>query len=340
MPENTSKKNISEDEIDLLELFRRMGKTINRWGHSLERAFLISVIFILKRWLPLGLSIISGVMVSYFVKIKSDSSFTSELVFRNNLALMDGLTKRDNSGTTSEIISKINKLHIFCQQRNSADLSNALVLNPESVNNILDISAFWIIDNSKDGIPDYVDYKGNHSPYDTNNIRMQDRLDIRVRIKAPQELNSVRDGIIKFIENDSLYQQRNRLRLNQNRELLARTDYDILQLDSLQKVKYFEETRNSLPKIGGQMIFLQEQKTQLFYGDIYLLYSRKQALESEIDLYRGIMTLLSDFSAPAKRDNGTLYYGKIVIPIFFGLTLLILILVANRRKLKEIYNKY
>jgi hypothetical protein len=340
MPENTSKKNVRDDEIDLLELFRRMGKTINRWCHSLGKALLISVIFILKRWLPLGLSIISGVMVSYFVKIKSDSSFTSELVFRNNLALMDRLTRRDNSGTTSEIISKINKLHTFCQQRNSADLSNALVLNPESVKNILDISAFWIIDNSKDGIPDYVDYKGNHSPYDTNNIRMQDRLDIRVRIKTPQELNSVRDGIIKFIENDSLYQQRNRLRLNQNRELLAHTDYDILQLDSLQKVKYFEETRNSLPKIGGQMIFLQEQKTQLLYDDIYLLYSRKQALESEIDLYRGIMTLLSDFSAPAKRDNGTLYYGKIVIPIFFGITLLILILVANRRKLKEIYNKY
>ncbi len=340
MPENTSKKNISDDEIDLLELFRRMGKTIIRWGHGLGTAFLISVIFMLKRWLPLGLSIILGGVISYFVKIKSDSSFTSELVFRNNLALMDGLTKRDNSGTTSEIISKISKLHLFCLQRNSLALSNALLLEPEAIKNISDISAFWIIDNSKDGIPDFVDYKGNHSPYDTNNIRMQDRLDIRVRIKTPQELNSIRDGIIKFIENDSLYQQRNRLRLNHNRELLARTDYDIQQLDSLQKVKYFEETRNSLPKIGGQMIFLQEQKTQLLYGDIYLLYSRKQALESEIDLYKGIVTLLSDFSAPAKRDNGTFYYAKYIISILFGITLLILILLANKRKLKELYEKY
>ena len=76
---------------------------------------------------------------------------------------------------------------------------------------------------------------------------MQDRLDVRVKINSPQDLNLVRDGIIKFIENDSLCQQRNRVRLRQNQELLARLDYDIIQLDSLQKVKYFEETRNMKP---------------------------------------------------------------------------------------------
>ena len=78
---------------------------------------------------------------------------------------------------------------------------------------------------------------------------MQDRLDVRVRIKSPQDLNLVRDGIIKFIESDSLFQQRNRLRLSQNHELLARLNFDIMQLDSLQKVKYFEETRNSNLKV-------------------------------------------------------------------------------------------
>jgi hypothetical protein len=340
MSVNTTNKNVRDDEIDLLELFRRMGKTLNLWGNALGKAFLISLVFMLKRWLPLGLSIIAGVAISYYLKTSSDSSFTSELEFRNNLALMDVKTKRDISGTTSEIISKINKLHLFCMQRNSMALSEALSLKPESTKNISDINAFWIIDNSKDGIPDYVDYKGNHSPYDTNNIRMQDRMDVRVRIKSPQELNSIQNGIITFIENDSLYQQRNRLRLRQNRDLLSRIDYDILQLDSLQKVKYFEETRNNQPKTGGQIVFLQEQKTQLLYGDIYLLYQRKQSLETERDLYKGIVTMLSDFSTPVNRDNGTFFYGKIIIPVCFGLALLILIITANRRNLKELLNKY
>jgi hypothetical protein len=191
-----------------------------------------------------------------------------------------------------------------------------------------------------DETPDYVDYRDNHNVYDTINVRMADRLDIRVKIKVPQELSLVRDGIISFIERDSLFQQRNRVRTKQNFGLLARLNYDILQLDSLQKIKYFEETKSRQPSGGGQMIFLQEQKTQLIYTDIYPLYSKKQNLEGEIDLYKGIVTVLSDFSLPAIRDNGTLYYAKQIIPLFFCLALIVLILLANRKKLEEIYKKY
>jgi hypothetical protein len=333
-------KNVRDDEIDLLDLFRRMGKTLNRWGKAIGRALMISIVFVLKRWLPLAVSIVFGIGISYFVKMTTSSFYTSELILRNNLALMDNLKMKDNSGTTNQLISKINKLHTFFTERNVIALSAALSLTDESVNNINDISAFWVIDQSKDGIPDYVDYKNNHNVYDTINIRMQDRLDIRVRLKSPQEVNSIQNSILKFIESDSLFRQRNRVRLRQNQELLTRLDYDILQLDSLQKVKYFEETRNIKPGNGGQMIFLQEQKTQLVYSDIYSLYYRKQMLESESDLYKGIVTVLSDLSLPARRDNGSLYYAKKIVPLFLFLTLLILILLANRKKLKEVYKKY
>jgi hypothetical protein len=262
------------------------------------------------------------------------------MVLRNNLAKMDKLKPKDNSGTTAEIISKINKLHTFCLENNTLALSGALSLKPESIKNVSDINAYWIIDLSRDGIPDFVDYKGSHSAADTTNIRMQDRLDIQVKINSPQDLDLVRNGIMEFIANDSLYQQRNQVRLRQNRDLLARYTYDIMQLDSLQKLKYFEETRNIKPTNGGQMVFLQEQKTQLVYSDIYTLYTKKQLLESERDLYKGIVTVLSDFSLPARRDNGAMYYAKKVIPILFCLTLLILIILSNRKKLGEIYKKY
>src|SRR5664280_929135 len=341
MSENmTPDKNVRNDEIDLLDLFKRMGRTLNRWGNALVRAFLVSIVFMVKRWLPLGLSIIAGVGISFILKTTSDSSYTSDMVFRNNLESLDLKTHRDNSGTTAELISKINKLHSLCTENNSTGLSQALEMKPESVKNISDISAFWIIDQSRDGIPDYVDYKGNHSPSDTNNIRMQDRLNIRVKINSPLDLNSVRDGIIMFIEKDSLFQQRNRVRLKQNHDLLVQLSSDILELDSLQKVKYFEETRNMKPGNGGQIVFMQEQKTQLVYNDIYDLYTRKQELESERDLYNGIVTILSDFSLPTRRDNGAMFYGKSIIPFFFIVTLLILILIANRRKLREIFQNY
>jgi len=328
MSENTTNKNVRNDEIDLLDLFRRMGRTLSRWGNALGRAFLITTFFMLRRWLPLGLSIFLGIGVSYFFKFISDSSFTSDLVLRTNAV------------PPEDMISYMNRLHTYCKENNISALSEAIPINNDQINNLIDIEAFWIIDKGRDGIPDIVDYDNRNNVYDTVNVRMPDRLDIRVKIKSPQELSTIRYGIQKFIEKDSLFQQKNRVRVRQNQELLTRLNYDILQLDSLQKVKYFEETRNMHPETGGQMIFLQEQKTQLVYIDIYKLYARKQSLEFDRDLFKDIVTVLNDFSIPYRRENGGLYYAIKIIPIFFSLTLMILILLANWKKLAEVYKKY
>ena len=60
MSENTdNNKNIRNDEIDLLDLFRRMGRTLNRWFSAILRALLISIVFLFRRWIPLSLSITS-----------------------------------------------------------------------------------------------------------------------------------------------------------------------------------------------------------------------------------------------------------------------------------------
>jgi hypothetical protein len=329
MSEITSNnKNVRDNEIDLLDLFRRIGKTLGRWGNALGKAFLISVVFLLKRWIPLTISILVGVGASILLWKTTKSFYTTDLVLKVNIE------------PTDEIISNVNKLHTFCLEANKVHLAEAIGLTSAQTDNILDIKAFWIIDNGKDGIPDFVDYEEKHSVYDTLNVRMKDRFDIRVRIMQPQELSNVRDGIIKFINSDPLSQQKNALRLRQNSEMLTRLDTDIQQLDSLQKFKYFEENRNLLPKGGGQMVFLQEQKTQLFYTDIHNLYSLKQSLEKDQSLYKDITTLISDFTIPMERDNGGLYYTRTIVPVFFLLTLLALILRANRKKLHEVYNKY
>ncbi len=330
MSENTNNtKNVRDDEIDLLDLFRRMGKTLSGWFNALGRAFLISVVFLLKRWLPLTISVLLGIGVSYYSKYTSDSSFSADMVIRNNTI------------SNADMISYLNRLHTFCAENNTPELTSSISFKADEVKNIIDISPFWIIDKGKDGVPDFVDYANSHNVYDTVNVRMQDRLDVRVKIKSPQALVQVQEGIIKFINSDSLFQQKNRIRLRQNLESIARFNYDIKQLDSLQKIKYFVETKNQRPQTGGQILYLQQQNnTQLIYPDIQALMQRKQNLESERDLYKSIVTVMSDFSLPAKRENGTMFYAKKYVPIFFGLALLILILLANRKKIKEVYTKY
>lgn len=330
MSEGSDNRNVRNDEIDLLDLLARIGKTLSRWLNALGTALLIAIVFIIKRWLPLGLSILFGFGVSALLKKTSTPFYTSDIVFKNNAV------------ATSDIIPYFNKIRSYSLAGNTNALAEALSLDLEIAKNITDITCYWLLDLNQDSIPDYTDYKGTINAADTTNfkLRMQDRFNIRVRMKASQEMISVRNGLIAYIEKDSLFRQLNRVRLNQSSELIARLDYDILQLDSLQQVKYFEETRNSKSQSGSQMIYLQAPSTQLVYNDIYSLYDKKLALESELELYSGVVTVLSDFSLPVKSAKSEDYYGNLIVPFCFGLTLLILILVANRKKLKAVYNKY
>jgi hypothetical protein len=328
MSETTNSKNVRDDEIDLLDLFKRLGNSLGKMFLFLGKWLLISIIFILKSWLPLILSILLGVGASYLLKSTSSPIYMSDMVLRTN------------TPPPLDYITHVNRLHYFCRDENISALMEALSINEAQAKDIIDISAFWIIDCGVDGIADIVDYMNTHDVYDTLNIRMDDRMDIGVKIKNPQELNLIKKGIIQFIISDSLFQQRNRVRLKQNNELISRLEFDISQLDSLQKIKYFEETQRMNQPGSGQLVFLQEQKTQLIYEDIYDLLERKQSLDANGILYKEIVTVLSDFSIPGKRENGTLFYIKKVTPIFLGITFLILILIHNRKKLKEIFNKY
>ncbi len=122
--------------------------------------------------------------------------------------------------------------------------------------------------------------------------------------------------------------------------ICLRVKTDIKELDSLQKIKYFEETKNIKPVKEGQIVFMQDQKTQLLYPDIQSLYARKQLLETESILYPGVVTLLGDFSSPALQNIGMRYYSRLVLPVFFAATLFVLIIMANRKKLLEVFKKY
>jgi hypothetical protein len=282
----------------------------------------------LRKWIWLTLSVIIGIGLSYVLKNISENFYSSEMIISSNTV------------GANEIISYTNKLHTFCLDDNKEELSKALRLEPDKIAMVKDIQAFRMIHKSKDGIPDYIDYTDRQNITDTLDAIMTDRLSITVKTNSPGELSEIRNGIFSFIEQNQLFARQNAIRMAQNNEIIIRIDHDIKQLDSLQKIKYFEETKNKTAEKGGQIVFLQEQKTQLIYDEIFQLYMRKRYFEKQKEVFPGVVTLLSDFTVPIKPKNGALYYGKVLIPLLFGVCLLILVLVHNRKKLISIYNKY
>ncbi len=328
MSEETTNKPVRNDEIDLLDLFNRMGRTIRKWMNSLGRGVLISVVFMIRRWIPLTVSIIIGIIVAYFSDKSTQEVFKSSLILKNNV------------NSNAEMIEYLNRLHTHCQKGKYAELSQLLNLPENQTKEINDIEAFWVISHKRERIPLYIDYNKKYTVADTANTRMQDRMAVRLITKSSINQNEVRDGILSFINRDSLLQQKNRVRLRQNKELLERLNIDISELDSLQKIKYFEDPKNAQSQKATQMIFLQQQSTQLVYNDIYNLYARRQDLEAQRYLYSDIVTILNDFSLPETEKQIVVFSRRNLVIIFFVFPVFLLAIIANKKKLIDIYNKY
>jgi hypothetical protein len=328
MSSDSLSNEIRDDDVDLLELFRRIGRTFSKWFRVAGRALLIVIVFFARNIIPLIFSVIIGIGLSYLMKWRSKPVYHSQIVLRNNVV------------PNSDMIDYFDKLSFLISERNISTVSSALSISPEKASVIKEMNTYWVIDINKDEIPDYIDYKKRFDPHDTVNARMLDRLVINIAVTDPEILPDISDGFNTYAKQNTAFLQMNEFRLKKNVELLDRITYDIKQLDSLQKVKYFEETRNRTPEKGGQMIFLQEQKTQLVYDDIYRLYEKKQFQEKEIELYPEILTVLNNFYEPVNRDNGVFYYGEFIIPCTFGLMIIYLVISRNRKRLREIYKKY
>ncbi len=199
-----------------------------------------------------SVSLLIGVGLSYLIKWTTKPFYTSEIIFRSNAV------------PNSEMISHINKLNQLLLEKSAAQVREALSITPENDPGILDLKALWVIDRNNDSIPDFIDYHNRHDVYDSVNVRMKDRFAIRVKVRKSDNLDRIRDGIISYVDGNPLFKKTNEVRLRQNNEMLARINYDIEKLDSLQKVKYFEETRNRIPEKGGQMISFRNRKPSWF----------------------------------------------------------------------------
>jgi hypothetical protein len=314
-------------EIDLVNIFNKIFSWFARLFKAIGIAIIKSIAFLYHNILIVTLSIVIGFVASYILKHAEKPLYKSEITFRNNSIL------------NADMISHFNQLGDLVARKNTNQVISFLNITENEASDLIDLSAYWIIDINRDGVPDYVDYKNKHNPADTVNVRMSDRFVVEVSSLDPFNLVNIRNGLIGYAENHPLAGNANAQRIRRLNELIERTNFDIRELDSLQKVKYFEETRSRMSE-AGQIVLFQEQQTQMFYRDIQNLMTQRQGYERELALYPGVVSVISDFLPSSTRVNTAFYYSKVAVPSAFFLAIILLLLAKNRKRIVEVLNKY
>jgi len=293
MENQTPKQN---EEIDLLELFQRMGKSIRKginWVINLAYQFFL---LILRKSIWIGVFMLIGVAVGIIMFVITKRFYTSEMVAKSNAT------------ENTIVINAINQLNDLCRTGNVEILARYLETSVSEVSKVKSIEAFYGIDINKDGNVDYIDYQNNFDPQDTNKHRVADILYIRLGVYDETVFASIRDGVKKYIWKNPFIAENNTVRKQQAIDMINSYNLEIKKLDSLQKSYYFSQLTQ---KAGsGQMMFLNEKEVKLFHRDMIALVSEKQNLEKTLLVDPDPITVVQDFTSLSKTDNPWTKYVK------------------------------
>jgi len=291
------------EEIDLLELFSRMGQSIKRffvWLYNLLTSFLL--LLIRKSVWIISFSI-AGAFVGYSFYQNTPRFYSSQMVAISN------------SMNNNVIVNSINLLNDLFESKNYNVLANYLSISPQMAEKIKSIGAYYGIDLNKDEITDYVDYDKKYNPKDTTQKRLTDIFYLKISVYDETIFTNVRDGIKKYINTNPYIVENNNVRKQQDVTLIELYKKQIKKLDSLQKVQYFE-----VPKLqkGGnnQLVLLNEKEIKLYHTDIINLYNAQLYLEKQLILNPDPVTVIQDFTQLAKADNPLIKFLKTWVVIF------------------------
>lgn len=300
--ELTPKQQVT-DEIDLLELFNRMGRSIRKgfaWAYQQILNFLM--LLLRKSLWIIGFTLI-GLVVAYIIYQNTRRYYLSEM------------TAISNSINNTYVVGSINLLNDLFREQNFAIAANYLNIDVTKAQQIKSIKAFFTIDINKDRIPDYVDYKETYNPKDTLVKRLDNYFVTRIEVYDETVFPEAREGLKSYIYKNKFIIDNNNERIRQNNMLIATLEAEIRRLDSLQKVEYFE-----LPQMQraatNQMVVLNEKDRKLYHEQKLALEREKLRLERDNIINSDPITIVQDFTPLSKAANPYSRYAYIIGILF------------------------
>jgi len=298
MSDEQTGKTQATDEVDLIELFNRMGRGIKKGIVWLFRQVEHLLILLVKKSLWIISFGIGGLIVAIIFYYISPRYYSSQM------------TAISNSVPNNYIISSVNLLHDVFEEKNYLMASRYLNIPLDKVEQIKSIIACYGIDVNRDNIVDYIDYKNSfkYNPKDSLVKRLTNYFFVSLEVYNEEIFPAAREGIKNYIYKNDYVIKNNEERIRRNEEIIKSINIEIKKLDSLQRIEYFEVPRIQKAS-SGQMVFLNEKEIRLYHDQLLSLQKDKIQLEKENKINNEPITIVQDFTPLSKAENPYSKYG-------------------------------
>jgi hypothetical protein len=312
-----------KEEIDLIELFRRIGKGLGRFINWVIRSLFYLIVFGFRKILWLFGFIVVGVLLGFALYLATDRYYSSSMI------------AQPNGFTSTDLYRYIDDIHTMCVKGNHAGIAALFNISDEDSKNIRNIEAFYLIDANGDGIADYADFRRQYEPTDTTLEIIQSRLFIRADVKNNDAFEEVRSGLINYINRIQYLITVNDIRQRELRDLIKQTNQEIQKLDSLQDIEYYVEPLEQRPGREGQIVFMTQKNTQLYYRDKISLLNNRHMYEKTLELSSQPITIIKDFSELQVAENPLASYLIKGALVFLILGYIVLLILAHKSELLD-----
>lgn len=226
-------------------------------------------------------------------------------------------------GPQAQTVMQIgNQLSLSSQRFTETSIGHKLGLNDSIAKKIAAIKFYNVIDYQKDSVPDLVDFHRNHSLSDTVNVKMRDHVYIRLQLIGTNHADEISNAVLNYINSNPVVRTDYETQINEYKQQIVVLDAEAKRIDSLAKIKYFEDEKTQIRLQNNQLLVGNQQK-QLFYGDLLLLQSRKSLAEKRIAEAKSPVVVPSGFIINPKSLNGRITNGVygLVLGLLLGLVL-------------------
>jgi hypothetical protein len=224
--------------------------------------------------------------------------------------------------------------------QNTKSLAERLNISQEQADAIQSIDPYFVIDNHNNGTPDYIDFNYKYSESDTSNVRMTDRICIRIKTKDIESYPAIQNGLQYFFANNELLKKQNTLKVKHKQEVLKFFENEIVVLDSLRSVDYFKEhPKNITLNLEKQQLLFGQGHKQLYDAELGKLVETRNNAEWTLLLNSDVTTVIAPFVAsrlPLNHFSKMLGYS---FPFSLLLGLICCLYWENRKKIKRFLNE-
>lgn len=205
-----------------------------------------------------------------------------------------------NDGDAFQYAELANSLDQYVKDLDHDGLAQALHIPNEIAEEVRFIKPYFQIDMNNDSTCDFVDFENTFAPSDTCNIRLRTGLVISVGMNSTDHYEEMETAIMDFFFDNQYFQDLNMARIAYLSDFKASLENDFRQIDSLQKIEYFQKHENGVNLT--KELKINTDKQMFYYNKVDIL-NKKREIAMELAADQDIAVVTSKFQPTKKPVN-------------------------------------